>query len=622
MSFLQDFDEIFFPEIKGNTLAKLALVLNLIDPKCGGVLLCGFSGTGKSTLLQGFRKLARGLGFPCKYLPHGITEENLLGGIDIEEAFRTGRLKECKGLLEEVKGGFLLVENLFLLPENILSMIFERILDFTLIATHNLKEEGINPHFLDKIGLLAYTESFFDREKRKGVFLEDGAYDKAYEKALQRLLLARALVKGVEIPSSIWDRAVELALKEGAYSHRSEIFLVFSARAFSALKGERLLKEEYLFLLAPLVLAQRRKGKEEVEKRPRPSPEEEMKESPEKGDEKSQGDREKTQEEGKNQRHQEFKRSSSYVQDLATKESRNSGEEGAPSGDGDLKEREGFGAEKVFPIQVPDNFSELLLKARKAGLSGRRVRGELLYRRGRKVGYKLSGRREELDLFETIKSALPKQKIRGFEGRLIIKKEDLRFARREGKGRVLLLLVVDGSGSMGVQQRMRFVKGIIFRFLTSSYQRRDRVGLIVFRKFGAELLLPPGYSSELAFRLLKDLPVGGNTPLSAGLFLALKTIKSYRAKYPEDKIVCVVLTDGKANIPLRPREDPWTEIKALAQAFPRIPGLTTIVIDTEKERELLRFELARDLASLLGAHYFKMEKLTEERFIKILRVRN
>ncbi|MEZ0343805.1 MAG: VWA domain-containing protein [Caldimicrobium sp.] len=614
MSFLQDFDEIFFPEIRGNTLAKLALVLNLIDPKCGGALLCGFSGTGKSTLLQGFRNLATGLGIPCKYLPHGITEENLLGGIDFEETFRTGKIKEFKGLFDEVKGGFLLVENLFLLPENLLCLIFEKISDFTLIATHHLDEEGISPHFLDKIGLVAYTETLFDRERRKELFVNNGPIKKAYERALQRLFLARAFLKRVEINPVIWDRAVELALKEGAYSHRSEIFLVFSARAFSALKGEKALKEEYLTFLAPLVLAPKRRKKEEVNREtPKPRPKEEMKESPEKEKEESQKSEEKKpHREERNQRDLEFE----------PKEGLTLREDEVFSGESEFKERDGGGAERVFPVQIPERFVEILFKAKKAGLTGRRVRGKVLNKRGRKIGYKLTGKREELDLFETIKASLPRQKIRGFRENLIIRKEDLRFARREGKGRILLLLVVDGSGSMGVQQRMRFVKGLIFRFLTSSYQRKDKVGLIVFRKFGAELLLPPSHSSELAFRLLKDLPVGGNTPLSAGLFLALKAIKAYRAKYPEDKIVCVILTDGKANIPLRPREDPWMEIKALAQNFLRISGLTTIVIDTEQERELLRFELARDLASLLGAHYFKMEKLTEEKFIKILRVRN
>jgi magnesium chelatase subunit D len=624
MSFLQDFERIFFPEIKGNALSKLALVLNLIDPKCGGVLLCGFGGTGKSTLLQGFNKLALGLGFPCKFLPFGITEENLLGGIDFEETFRTGKLKEFRGFLEEVKGGFLLVENLFLFPDNILALIFERLSDFTLIATHNLEDEGISPHFLDKIGLLAYTESFGDREKRKEIFSNTKALERAYEKALQRLLLARALVKGIEIPPFIWDKAVELALKEGAYSHRSEIFLIFSARALSALMGEKTLKERHLSFIAPLVLNHRRGKKEERSLREpqRQEKSDERKERLERGEVNSERERENTPQEKESERNWNLDRPISSHKEFEQEKDQALGKESPSSGRGDFNEKEGEGAEKVFPVEEREKIFELLLKAKRAGSSGRRVRGYVPSKRGRKIGYKLTGRRNELDLYETIKASLTSQKMRGFQERLIIQKEDLRFVRREGRGRILLLLVVDGSGSMGVHQRMRYVKGVLYQFLSSSYKRRDRVGLIVFRKFGAELLLPPGYSSELAFRLLKELPVGGNTPLSAGLFLALNTIKAYRAKYPQDQVICLILTDGKANIPLRPREDPWREIPAIASNFQKIQGLTTIVIDTEKERELLRFELARDLATLLKAHYFKMEKMTEEKLVKILRAKN
>src|SRR3712207_7938936 len=64
---------------------------------------------------------------------------------------------------------------------------------------------------------------------------------------------------------------------------------------------------------------------------------------------------------------------------------------------------------------------------------------------------------------------------------------------------------------------MSAVKGAILSLLADAYQRRDKVGLVSFRGEGAQLLLPPTTSVELAAPRLKELPTGGRTPLGAGL---------------------------------------------------------------------------------------------------------
>ncbi len=84
----------------------------------------------------------------------------------------------------------------------------------------------------------------------------------------------------------------------------------------------------------------------------------------------------------------------------------------------------------------------------------------------------------------------------------------------------LVLFLVDASWSMAVAERMAATKGAILSLLTDAYQRRDRVGLIVFQKDRATLVLPPTNSVFLAQRALEDIPVGGKTPLSAGLQMA------------------------------------------------------------------------------------------------------
>jgi magnesium chelatase subunit D len=69
--------------------------------------------------------------------------------------------------------------------------------------------------------------------------------------------------------------------------------------------------------------------------------------------------------------------------------------------------------------------------------------------------------------------------------------------------------------------------------LTDAYQRRDRVGLIVFQKNDAHTVLPPTNSVELARRALTDIPVGGKTPLSAGLQTAYEVFTRELRKMPD-----------------------------------------------------------------------------------------
>src|SRR5918994_3121359 len=93
-----------------------------------------------------------------------------------------------------------------------------------------------------------------------------------------------------------------------------------------------------------------------------------------------------------------------------------------------------------------------------------------------------------------------------------VRTEDLREARREQRAGNLLVLAVDASGSMGAPRRMEAVKGAVLGLLVDAYQRRDRVALIAFRDDGAEVLLRPTGSVEVARARLADLPTGGGTP--------------------------------------------------------------------------------------------------------------
>ena len=111
-----------------------------------------------------------------------------------------------------------------------------------------------------------------------------------------------------------------------------------------------------------------------------------------------------------------------------------------------------------------------------------------------------------------------------------------------------MLFVVDASWSMAVAERMSATKGAILSLLADAYQRRDRVGLIVFQKDRANLILPPTNSVQLAQRALVDIPVGGKTPLSAGLFLAHDVVTREKRLHPDVMPLLIFLTDGAGNV--------------------------------------------------------------------------
>jgi len=172
----------------------------------------------------------------------------------------------------------------------------------------------------------------------------------------------------------------------------------------------------------------------------------------------------------------------------------------------------------------------------------------------------------------------------------------------------LILFVVDASWSMAVAERMSATKGAIVSLLTDAYQRRDRVGLIVFQKNRATLVLPPTNSVHLAQRALADIPVGGKTPLSAGLTLAAKVFEQEKRSHPDVMPMMILLTDGAGNVAitdLAPQEEAHRASDQLREAHIR-----SVVINMEH----VAFDqgLARALAERLGAPCYTLRDLKAE----------
>jgi len=193
-----------------------------------------------------------------------------------------------------------------------------------------------------------------------------------------------------------------------------------------------------------------------------------------------------------------------------------------------------------------------------------------------------------------------------------IKKQDLQDKVRVRLTANLVLFVVDASWSMAVAERMSATKGAILSLLTDAYQRRDRVGLIVFQKDRANLVLPPTNSVQLAHRALQDIPVGGKTPLSAGLYLAHEVIKRDMITHPDVIPLMILLTDGAGNVSMTEKISPQKEAHGLAEMI-AADNIRSIVINME--HAAFDQGLARALAEHMKAPCLSLEELKAENLL-------
>ncbi|MBI4926493.1 MAG: VWA domain-containing protein [Anaerolineae bacterium] len=246
--------------------------------------------------------------------------------------------------------------------------------------------------------------------------------------------------------------------------------------------------------------------------------------------------------------------------------------------------------------------------------AGRRSRTYTDRKRGRYIMARPMGRkRDDLAFDATIRAAAPFQRQR----------EDLKrrnrvaFAVRPGdyqrKVRVkraanLVLFLVDASWSMAVAERMIATKGAILSLLNDAYQRRDRVGLITFQRDRATLILPPTNSVQLAERALAEIPVGGKTPLSAGLDLSYSVLRREKMLHPDVLPLLIVLTDGAGNVSMG-HLPPLEEARWLASRIAE-DNVHSVVINME--HAAFDQGLAQDLADHLKAPCYALSDLRAE----------
>ena len=163
---------------------------------------------------------------------------------------------------------------------------------------------------------------------------------------------------------------------------------------------------------------------------------------------------------------------------------------------------------------------------------------------------------------------------------------------------------------------MRTVKGVILKILLEAYQKRDKVGMIAFRKNKAEVLLPVTRSVDFAQKKLESLPTGGKTPLAKGLEKTIDLLDViYRQDVTQEPVV-ILVTDGRATNGLEKNSNPVEDALQKAKKI-RLRKLPAAVIDTESG--FIKLGLAKQIAKEMGASYFHVDKMTEDNLLHIWR---
>ncbi|GGV70473.1 putative cobaltochelatase [Streptomyces massasporeus] len=642
-----------FTALVGQDDLRLALLLNAVSPAVGGVLVRGEKGTAKSTAVRALSALmptldvVSGCRFSCDpgspdpgcpdgphepgafetraarmvELPVGASEDRLVGALDIERALSEGVKAFEPGLLADAHRGILYVDEVNLLHDHLVDLLLDaaamgasyveregvsvrHAARFLLVGTMNPEEGELRPQLLDRFGLTVEVAASREPDQRVEVVRRRLAYDDdpaafaarwAEEEAAvrARIVAARELLPSVRLGDGALRQIAATCAAFEVDGMRADIVMARTATALAAWAGRTEVLAEDVRQAALLALPHRRRrnpfdapgldedkldetleefgGSDDDDPDPDPGPDgpgggggqPEPDDAPQGGD------------------------------DTAARPEAGEGGQPQPTGAG---EQSAVRASEPFRTKV------LSVPGIGEGAAGRRSRARTEH--GRTTGARRPrGALTKLHLAATVQAAAPHQRARGRSGPgLVVRRDDLRQATREGREGNLVLFVVDASGSMAARQRMSAVKGAVLSLLLDAYQRRDKVGLVTFRGTEADVALPPTSSVDAAAASLETLPTGGRTPLAAGLLRAHDVLRVERLRDPARRPLVVLVTDGRAT--------GGPEPVALAGRAARLfaaDGVASVVVDCESGP--VRLGLAGQLAGELGGTAVTLDEL-------------
>ena len=633
-----------FSAVVGQDDARLALLLGAVDPGIGGVLLTGEKGTAKTTLVRGLAGILPGISVvaKCRFscdpadpdpgcpdgphppggqaghrparlveLPLGATDDNVTGSLDVPRVLAGAGTAEAftPGLLALANRGVLYVDEINLLPDHIVDVLLDAAAtgstsveregislrhasSFLLVGTMNPEEGELRPQLLDRFGLCVPVTASDDPARRAEVVRARLSHDRspaasirahagAERELTSRIIAARARLPGVRLPDAELLRVTTACASLGVDGMRGDLITCRAAIAHAAWQQRDAVESADVRVGARLALLHRQRrgpfddpGADAAQLDEALGPGDEHDPPPDGEPPPDDG--------GGGGGHPEPPEAAdgqTGTADSQTPPGGPAGQQAAPA-----PAPSGTSAPPGAAFQV----RRLQAGGLGSGHEGRRSgsRGP----HGRPIASVRTSHRPEL--LPTMRAAVLARPGAAFT----VTAGDLRASLRRGRESNLIVLLLDTSGSMAARRRSAAVTTAALSLLSDAYRRRDRVTLLTFRGTSAAVVVPPTRSAQLAARRLGDLPVGGRTPLAAGLDATRQLIRREGWRDPARRPILVLITDGRAT----GDGDPVAQAKRAAAALARTAA-TSIVVDAEEGpvRLGLAGEIARHLAAEL-----------------------
>ena len=594
--------------------------LLVINPHgLGGVILRARSGPVRDRWLAYLNTVAQlgGMRLPLRKMPLGISDENLIGGIDLDQTLRTGKAVLRQGLLAQCDQQLLLMPMAERVEVGAVAKVVS-VLDNGFIA---IERDGQSRRIESHFGVVALDEGIEDDEQPNEKIRQRVAFllnldilgwrdlpetDDDFVPDSQSLQDARENFSKVTVSEDSLDALVGVAEQLGVISIRALNLAINTAKCLAAFDGEDKVSSIHLQRAIALVLSPR------ATRMPQSAPPEEE-EIPPESDEQPENEQDPidqdpppTPETPPEDQSQEEEQEDEEDQEEQEPESN---AETPQALEDEILEA----AQAAIPADLLARLADLADLKSPKGMGGKIGAVKVGRMRGRPLG-NMAGMPEggkTLSIIDTLRAAVPWQAVRRAEmiaagklipsGKIFIRKEDFRIKRYQERTQTLTMFIVDASGSSAMH-RLAEAKGAVELLLAECYIRRDQVAVMSFRGSTAELILAPTRSLVKAKRALSGLPGGGGTPLSRAIDESFEVASASMRKGLTPALV--FLTDGRANIakdgsPGRPKAMEDAQQSARAASYYSFKSLW---IDTSPQAR----DEGKAMAALLGSMYLPL----------------